>query len=291
MNTVTPEDIEKMTSEEFMAYMDNLEYTEGDPLPEENQPVEDIRTPEDIERQEINESAETPPEPEDSAREQPTATEPAPGNTPYRTFGTEQEYNQAMEDYYNKKNAPNKELLSRLRSAASPLYDPDRRLDDTQTLNTLIDDLETQGAREARIPVEQYRQQNRDAADAQAWREHQQQQQQEAQRKANAKEEFQRNILRDAQNLKAFEPDFDLQQALTNPAIQQALVQGQTLSQAYMAVKQAAQPQQPAIPKPQRSELDQNAQSAQRGTGEGNRNPATMSTKDFMAYIDRIRNG
>ena len=87
---------------------------------------------------------------------------------------------------------------------------------------------------------------------------------------------------RDAYMLKLVIPDFDFESALNDDTFRAELASGKSVFEAYAAI---ARPRQQ-----QRSEIFQNAQSASRGMGESEINPAKLSSEDFKKYIDNIRN-
>lgn len=83
--------------------------------------------------------------------------------------------------------------------------------------------------------------------------------------------------------LRAVVPDFDLRRAMEDRAFSDALTGGASVAVAYIAMTQGK-------PKQARREIAQNAQSANKGTGRSQANPATLPAPEFKAYIDRIMN-
>ena len=76
-------------------------------------------------------------------------------------------------------------------------------------------------------------------------------------------------------------PEFDLNTAMQDPAFSQALARGVSVAQAYLMT----QPQKPQ----ERREIPQNGQTALKGTGSSQVNPATLPPKEFEAYINSLR--
>lgn len=88
---------------------------------------------------------------------------------------------------------------------------------------------------------------------------------------------------RDAKALKELIPEFNLAEALREPAFTDILRRGGSILEAYAQINR--------LPKqPERDTIYQNAHMAQRGTGEASRNPAKLSSEDFKNYIDNIKN-
>lgn len=88
---------------------------------------------------------------------------------------------------------------------------------------------------------------------------------------------------RDARALKELIPEFELAEALREPAFTDVLRKGGSILEAYAEISR--------LPKqPERDTIYQNAHMAQRGTGEATRNPAKLSSQDFKDYIDNIKN-
>lgn len=88
----------------------------------------------------------------------------------------------------------------------------------------------------------------------------------------------------DARKLAIVIPDFDFQSALRNNAFRTALTSGMNVFEAYTQMVKIPQG------KP-RQGITQNAQSARRTSGEAARNVAALPSKQFKAYIDKIKNG
>lgn len=86
----------------------------------------------------------------------------------------------------------------------------------------------------------------------------------------------------DAKYLAMLVPDFDFNAALQNDAFRRVLAEGGSVLAAYVTTAKA-----PAAPK--RSGIIQNAQNPRRGTGTAAFNPAKLSSKDFNAYIQKLK--
>lgn len=81
-------------------------------------------------------------------------------------------------------------------------------------------------------------------------------------------------------------PDFSLIDAMKNEVFAGAITRGSSVAQAYLMMTKA----DAAKPEPERREIPQNAQSANKGTGRSRVNPATMSREEFRQYINNIKN-
>ena len=86
--------------------------------------------------------------------------------------------------------------------------------------------------------------------------------------------------------LKEIVPDFSLIDAMKNEVFAEAITRGSSVAQAYLMMKKAGASE----PEPERREIPQNAQSANKGTGRSRVNPATMSREEFRQYINNIKN-
>ncbi len=86
--------------------------------------------------------------------------------------------------------------------------------------------------------------------------------------------------------LKEIVPDFSLIDAMKNEVFSEAITRGSSVAQAYLMMTHAAADK----PEPERREIPQNAQSANKGTGRSRVNPATMSREEFRQYINNIKN-
>lgn len=90
--------------------------------------------------------------------------------------------------------------------------------------------------------------------------------------------------VRDAEQLKILVPEFDLEEAVKQPAFAEALLSGKTVIEAYKELI--------GLPRNEpREEIAQNARNARRGTGGATQNPAKLSDEDFKKYINNIKNG
>lgn len=81
-------------------------------------------------------------------------------------------------------------------------------------------------------------------------------------------------------------PDFSLIDAMKNEVFAEAITRGSSVAQAYLMMTRAGAEK----PEPERREIPQNAQSANKGTGRSRVNPATMSREEFRQYINNIKN-
>lgn len=250
------EDIDKistMSSAEFAEYLNNL----GN---EEEDAETDAETPEEEEQPEEEEVGE--PHAEDK---------PA-----FKTFATEKEYEDdkanAINEAFNKRFKgvrERDELLERIKRSAKGYYG-----DAEDPIQAMLNDLDAQIANENGQSVEDYRLAQNDASELEQYR--------RAKREQDQRMEAEQRIVaewrRGEEQLKEIDPSFSLDEAMKNPAFANQLTNGASVAQAYLATRPK--------PKPKRREIAQNAQSAVKGTGETQRNPATMKTEDFLAYIN-----
>ena len=86
--------------------------------------------------------------------------------------------------------------------------------------------------------------------------------------------------------LREIVPDFSLIDAMKNEVFAEAITRGSSVAQAYLMMTKAGASE----PEPERREIPQNAQSANKGTGRSRVNPATMSREEFRQYINNIKN-
>ncbi len=92
-----------------------------------------------------------------------------------------------------------------------------------------------------------------------------------------------RDTEREAELLSRAAPSFSYDEAMKNEVFSSALDEGLSVLEAYAKMLE--------MPKnAPRDPIAQNAQTAQRGTGEASADPSKLDTADFMKYISRIRN-
>lgn len=155
--------------------------------------------------------------------------------------------------------------------------------DSNDPIADLTADIEDQIAQERGIDVNAYRSQLADKNDAKLYRD----QQQAAAERNKSVQDTVNGWMRDAEQLKLIDPSFDLRSSLSNPEFTQALRVGKSLFEAYSSLKNSSAASQ----QPKRTPIAQNGREKRTGTGESSVNPAKMSSADFAAYIDRIKNG
>lgn len=155
--------------------------------------------------------------------------------------------------------------------------------DSKDPIADLTSDIEDQIAQERGIDVNAYRSQLADKNDAKLYRD----QQQAAAERNKSVQDTVNGWMRDAEQLKLIDPSFDLRSSLSDPEFTQALRGGKSLFEAYSARKNSSA----ASEQPKRTPIAQNGREKRTGTGESSVNPAKMSSADFAAYIDRIKNG
>lgn len=262
--SVSPEDIAGMSSEEFQKYLDELDGID-EPIPEEQ----------------TAEQTDEAPEPEPETGEEPAAA-------PFKTFATEDEYNADRDEYAKqrtneafgkrfKEDREKEDLLSEIRRTAGALYG-----DSDDAVERMLNDVRQSAADQAGMSVEDFTAQQNDRRDAENWR-NQQKQQSDMESRRNAKLQ---EWSRDAQNLKSVDPEFDFDKAMQDKVFYNAIVNGRSVFDAYGELKKKPEPPKQAKRKP----ITQNAQTPSVGTGISTRNPASLSSEDFRAYINKIKN-
>lgn len=213
------------------------------------------------------------PETEEAAAE--AAEAEATGNTPFKVFDTEADYNAAMEDYANRTYGDRiragdaaTSRLNSLSDAASRYYDDG----ETDPIGRLSGDLESQTAARYNQTPEEYRQAQQDKKDLEAYRG----QQAAAQEQQNGQQEIINRWNTEAERLKQNVPDFDLETAFQNEEFRNMVIGGASVDGAYYAVKynELQQQQTPNGREP----IPQNA--AQSGTKPG------ASVNDLMSQND-----
>lgn len=268
---LTPEDINNMSSEEFARYLTDANYT-PDAAEVDDEETDSNSVSEDESANQNGAESETVPQEE---------TPPAP----FKTFNTEEEYEAEVGKRINssirqrmRKHNEQAAKYSKLEHMAKEYY-PNSQ----DSLSELTSDLETQAAERAEIPVEEYRQRMNDARDAQLYRERMQSESNAARERENIINGWQR----DAEQIKYINPDFDLREAVKNPAFAKMLGDGKTVFEAYAAVHKPAPPKTP-----ERKPIMQNGASPGGGTGSRQAsNPANLSSADFKKFIEECRNG
>ena len=199
---------------------------------------------------------------------------------PFKVFNTQEEYQSVIDGIIGerlKKNREGMETLEGLKQHALSFYDTD---DGDAALRQLIDDLQQQNAEKHGVSAEEYRQQTQDSIDAQKYREEQSRISSEQQRIADIQSKWQR----ESEDLKRVIPDFDFAKAMQDKTFYDNIVNGSSVSTAYLAANKPAQEQ----PKPRRP-IAQNGNMKGGRAGKVEANPASMSDADFARYIERIK--
>lgn len=88
---------------------------------------------------------------------------------------------------------------------------------------------------------------------------------------------------RGEKTLRTLVPGFELSAAMGDKAFAAALTGGMSVAEAYIAMTESRRK-----PAQTRREIAQNAQSANKGTGKSQSNPASLPPAEFNAYINRI---
>lgn len=100
---------------------------------------------------------------------------------------------------------------------------------------------------------------------------------------------------RQADVVKEFDPEFDYAKALPDPVFAKALQETGSVAKAYKAMKQSGQDkpkkEAPKQEKPEpRKEVKQVARTEKHAGTKGRTDPSALSEKDFAAYIEKCRN-
>ena len=201
---------------------------------------------------------------------------------PFRVFSTQEEFQGVIDGIIGerlKKNRESMNTLESLKQHALNFYGTD---DGDTALVQLIEDLQQQNAEKKGVSVEDYKQQSQDSIDAQKYRNEQKQ----ATERDNQIAEIQKRWQRESEDLKAIVPDFDFAKAMQNKAFYENIVNGKSVSTAYLA---ANKQNTAAVPKPQRRAIAQNGNMKGGAAGKVEANPASMSDAEFRKYIDRIQ--
>ncbi|MBQ3124982.1 MAG: hypothetical protein IJC09_06150 [Clostridia bacterium] len=268
---LTPEDIDNMSSDEFARYLSESDYT-----PDAAEVTE--------EETDSNSASDEESANQTGAESETVVQEETPA-APFKTFNTEEEYEAEVGKRINssirqrmRKHNEQAAKYSKLEHMAKEYY-PNSH----DSLSELTADLEEQAAERAEIPVEEYRQRQNDARDAQLYRER-------MQRETEAAREQEKIIngwQRDAEQIKYINPDFNLNEAVKNPVFAKMLGDGKTVFEAYAATNKPAPPKAPA-----RKPILQNGASPGGGTGSRQAsNPANLPSAEFKKYIEECRNG
>ena len=141
-------------------------------------------------------------------------------------------------------------------------------------------------AAEPEKPVEEEEQREETAQEPQP--EPEQEPQEEPEEESSGRGDAEARIIaewkRGEAELRELVPDFRLIDAMQNEVFARAITRGSSVAQAYLMMTHAG------AEKPERREIPQNAQSANKGTGRSRVDPATMSREEFRQYINNIKN-
>ncbi len=268
---LTPDDINNMSRDEFARYLSEADYTPDaaevtDDESDSNSATDDKSANQNGAERETVPQEETPP-------------------APFKTFNTEEEYEAEVGKRINssirqrmRKHNEQAAKYSKLEHMAKEYY-PEAQ----DSLSELTADLETQAAERADIPVDEYRRRIDDKRDAQLYREHMQREN----NAAREQEEIINGWQRDAEQIKYINPEFNLREAVKNPAFAKMLGDGKTVFEAYAAVHKPAPPKAP-----ERKPIMQNGASPGGGTGSrAASNPANLPSADFKKFIEECRKG
>lgn len=258
--------VDEMSDEEFLSYINSAQHG--------NAEVQGTAT-----EQSEAETAEDNAESEDDAGDtDPTHVEKT---EPFKVFNTKEDYQSEFNRIIGerlKKSREGMETLEGLKHQALNFYGAE---DGDAAIAQLIEDLNAQNAEKKGVSVEDYKQQSQDSIDAQKYRDEQSRIYDEQRKIADIQSRWQR----ESKDLKAIIHDFDFAEAMQNKTFYEHIVNGASVSTAYLAANKAAAP---AV-KQQRKAIPQNGNMRGSGAGKVEANPAAMSDADFARYIERIK--
>lgn len=286
-NEITAETIDAMSDEEFSKYLDeiSLSDTGSEDEAEEALTEEDETSPsEETTAEDADSEGEAEDEAEDEEKKPPA---------PFKTFDTEEDFEKAVSARVSEelsKNKPQDEAeISRIRELADMFYKGSE-----SPLSDVADELERQYAESEGTDVETLRSRMSTERDAKKWRD-------DKKRKDDAntkRDDIIKKWESEEEGLRHIDKDFSLKEAFKDEGFKSALLNGKSVFEAYaeMTDKQseakAEDPPGDTLDKePEKREpIMQNMAAAEKGTGEGRKNPATLSDKEFKKYISDIKN-
>lgn len=287
-DTLTPEDIENMSDEEFNEYLESGRETDLDEDLEDLEGEEE-KTEEEYEETDLDTT------PEDDKAEPETKAEP------FKTFETEADYEAEIEKRVNEamENQPKSEdeekgAVDRIRRIAKKFYgESDKPLED------IAMELEKQYAEQNEIDVDKFRTDMANEEDAEKWRSQEKEKadKEKLDKEKNdelekGKKELLDRLNREARDLKFVVNDFDFAEALKEPEFVKAIKEKKSVAEAYsMIAKKKAEPEEKDADGTSGNDPVETIRNSAKGTGGGIVNPAKLSSADFKKYIDNIKNG
>lgn len=261
--------VDEMSDDEFLSYIKSAQ--------DGNVEVQDKTADKPSAQDEIKDSE------EDSSEGETGDADPASNeDKPFKVFLTQTEYQSEFDRIIGerlKKSRESIETLEGLKRHALSFYGGD---DGDTALRQLIEDLQQQNADKKGVSVEDYKQQSQDSMDAQKYREEQSRILSEQERVTQIQQKWQT----ESEELKRIVPDFDFAKAMQNQAFYDSIINGMSVTGAYLAVnRQTAQAEKPKARKP----IPQNGNVKGSNAGKAEFNPAAMSDADFARYIEKIR--
>ena len=284
-DTLTPEDIENMSDEEFNEYLESGLESDLD-----DEDITENEGEEETEDEKSDEESDLDPTPEDDKPEEGE-------KKPFKTFETEADYEAEIEKRVNEalKDKPkaddkDKAAIDRIKRIAKKYFK------DTETpLEDVAEELEKQYAEHEDIDIDTLRESMDAEDDAEKWRSAEKDKA-DKEARDKGKKDFIDKLNRDAESLKAIVADFDLKEALKDKKFYNAILDGKSVLEAYNLMdkpkKDEAEPEkgEEKDEKPERKNVENGLLKA-KGTGSGRNNPATLSDAEFKKYIDKIKNG
>lgn len=225
-----------------------------------------------------------------AAEEEPESDTEPESEPPYKSFGSEDEYNadiakavSAARKQWDLDNEARFARLERMERIASAYYP-----DNDDGFDRLGNDLETELAQRDGISVEEMHKRREREDKAAKWDE-----QENAKKTAADKRQAIIDAwVKEAGQLMVLFPDFSLEEALKNKDFADALTTGSDVFAAYAkAYQNNPDPEPEPEPEPEKREpIPQNGQTKQLSGGGAKRNPAELNSKDFKDYINKIKN-
>lgn len=203
------------------------------------------------------------------------ADEPKTDEKPFRTFATKEEYQNDLNERFNSRyrvKKENEEAVSELKNMAHEVYGEDLKL--SEIISRVKKELIESGASQANKEPSEYEEELQIKLKAKAY--------EDIQNRQKEQSEVLGRWQREASELKAMVPDFDLERAMNNPDFYQSMVAGKSVAQSYINAF--------ANKKPKERTISQNAAKSSQMGSTAKKDPSTMSDAEFRAYIDKIKN-
>lgn len=241
--------VDEMSDAEFLEYLEDI--TEGG-------------APESEETEEVSE-------------EEEAAEESSEEEEPFAVFNTKEEYQKDFDERFNKrfKNVKQNEELAAMMDIAREVYGESS---DAALIERMKQDILNAGASKEGKNPEEYKGNLEQKKKADAY--------DRLMQAENDRKNIMDTWTRDAERLKEDYPDFNLEEALSDPAFRESLVNKQrSVAESLLAMMHRAASNKKS---PERA-ISQNASRAQ-GSSTVRKDPSKMSDAEFDKYIKNIKN-